>query len=66
MSEIIMTGDVNLMNVTDPQVPFRRVHDIFLKADVVFSNFETSSLSGTLTALVNSLIVYMICQRGQL
>jgi poly-gamma-glutamate capsule biosynthesis protein CapA/YwtB (metallophosphatase superfamily) len=41
MGEIIMTGDVNLMNVTDPQVPFRRVHDIFSKADVVFSNFET-------------------------
>ncbi len=36
-----MTGDVNLMNVTDPQVPFRRVRDIFSKADVVFSNLET-------------------------
>lgn len=41
MSEIILTGDVNLMNVTDPKVPFRKVHDIFSNADVVFSNFET-------------------------
>ncbi len=41
MSEIILTGDVNLMNVTDPQVPFRRVRDTFANADVVFSNFET-------------------------
>jgi poly-gamma-glutamate capsule biosynthesis protein CapA/YwtB (metallophosphatase superfamily) len=41
MGEIILTGDVNLMNVTDPQVPFRRVRDFFAKADVVFSNFES-------------------------
>ena len=41
MSEIILTGDINLMNVTDPQVPFRRVRETFAKADAVFSNFET-------------------------
>ena len=41
MFEIVLTGDVNLMNVTDPQVPFGRVRDIFAKADVVFSNFES-------------------------
>lgn len=37
---IILTGDVNLMNVTDPAVPFRLVRDEFAKADAVFSNLE--------------------------
>ncbi|HMA73200.1 MAG TPA: CapA family protein [Xanthobacteraceae bacterium] len=37
---MIMTGDVNLMNVADPGVPFVRVADEFRKADVVFSNLE--------------------------
>jgi len=38
--KIILTGDVNLMNVTDPAVPFRRVAAEFRAADIVFSNFE--------------------------
>ena len=38
--KIILTGDVNLMNVTDPAVPFRRVAAEFRAADVVFSNME--------------------------
>ena len=38
--KIILTGDVNLMNVTDPAVPFRRVAAEFRSADVVFSNME--------------------------
>ena len=38
--KIILTGDVNLMNVTDPTVPFRRVAAEFRSADVVFSNME--------------------------
>ena len=37
---ILLTGDVNLMNVTDPEVPFRLVRDEFRKADVIFSNLE--------------------------
>jgi poly-gamma-glutamate synthesis protein (capsule biosynthesis protein) len=37
---MILTGDVNLMNVTDPVVPFRRVAEEFRAADVVFSNLE--------------------------
>lgn len=37
---MILTGDVNLMNVTDPTVPFRRVHEEFHATDVVFSNLE--------------------------
>src|SRR5215471_2814245 len=37
---MIMTGDVNLMNVADPGVPFARVADEFRQADVVFSNLE--------------------------
>jgi poly-gamma-glutamate synthesis protein (capsule biosynthesis protein) len=37
---LILTGDVNLMNVTDPDQPFRRVRDEFQKTDLVFSNLE--------------------------
>ena len=39
-AKMILTGDVNLMNVTDPTVPFARVADELRKADVVFSNLE--------------------------
>src|SRR5262245_48854073 len=34
------TGDINLMNVTDPAVPFARVGDTLRGADVVFGNLE--------------------------
>ena len=37
---MIMTGDVNLMNVADPGVPFAKVADEFRNTDVVFSNLE--------------------------
>lgn len=40
MVQIILTGDVNLMNVTDARVPFRRVKETLRAADVVFSNLE--------------------------
>ena len=36
-AKMILTGDVNLMNVTDPSVPFAQVADEFHRADVVFS-----------------------------
>jgi poly-gamma-glutamate capsule biosynthesis protein CapA/YwtB (metallophosphatase superfamily) len=39
-SEVMLTGDINLMGVEDPSVPFRRVADTFRKADVVFGNLE--------------------------
>jgi poly-gamma-glutamate capsule biosynthesis protein CapA/YwtB (metallophosphatase superfamily) len=39
--KLILTGDVNLMNVTDPSVPFARVADE-LRDAMVFSNFECS------------------------
>jgi len=38
--KMILTGDVNLMNVTDPDVPFKRVAEEFRATDVVFSNLE--------------------------
>src|SRR5262245_41599605 len=38
--QLIMTGDVNLMNVTDPRTPFARINDELRRADVVFSNLE--------------------------
>jgi len=37
---MILTGDVNLMNVDDPAVPFARVVETFGKADVAFANLE--------------------------
>ncbi|HXC92287.1 MAG TPA: CapA family protein [Stellaceae bacterium] len=39
-AKMILTGDVNLMNVTDPAVPFSLVRDEFRAADIVFSNLE--------------------------
>jgi poly-gamma-glutamate synthesis protein (capsule biosynthesis protein) len=38
--KLIITGDVDLMNVADAQAPFRRVKDAFRSADLVFSNLE--------------------------
>jgi len=40
MAMMIITGDVNLMNVTDPKVPFAPVVGEFRQADVVFGNLE--------------------------
>ena len=37
---MILTGDVNLMKVADPTVPFRRVGAELRRADVVFGNLE--------------------------
>jgi poly-gamma-glutamate capsule biosynthesis protein CapA/YwtB (metallophosphatase superfamily) len=37
---LMLTGDVNLMNVTDPEVPFARVKDTLGQADVLFGNLE--------------------------
>jgi poly-gamma-glutamate synthesis protein (capsule biosynthesis protein) len=37
---LMLTGDVNLMNVADPDIPFRRMRSTFEKADLVFSNLE--------------------------
>jgi len=38
--KMVLTGDVNLMNVTDPTVPFSLIQDEFRTADVVFCNLE--------------------------
>jgi poly-gamma-glutamate capsule biosynthesis protein CapA/YwtB (metallophosphatase superfamily) len=40
MSRLILTGDINLMNVDDPTVPFARVREAFQSADLVFCNLE--------------------------
>src|SRR5215813_2618592 len=40
MAKLILTGDVNLMNVTDPAVPFAFVRDEFRAAGMVFANLE--------------------------
>jgi poly-gamma-glutamate synthesis protein (capsule biosynthesis protein) len=41
MSQTLMfTGDVNLMNVTDPAVPFAKVSATLRRADVLFGNLE--------------------------
>jgi poly-gamma-glutamate capsule biosynthesis protein CapA/YwtB (metallophosphatase superfamily) len=39
-TRILLTGDVNLMNVTDPAVPFRKIAAELRAADVVFGNLE--------------------------
>src|SRR5260370_42488680 len=38
--KMILTGDVNLMNVSDPAVPFALVEEEFRGADIVFCNLE--------------------------
>ena len=38
---LMLTGDVNLMNVTDPQTPFAMIKDTLRHADVLFGNLET-------------------------
>jgi poly-gamma-glutamate capsule biosynthesis protein CapA/YwtB (metallophosphatase superfamily) len=40
MATMILTGDVNLMNVDDPAVPFAHVQEDFHAADIVFGNLE--------------------------
>jgi poly-gamma-glutamate synthesis protein (capsule biosynthesis protein) len=37
---LLLTGDINLMNVTNPAVPFARVAAELREADLVFSNME--------------------------
>jgi poly-gamma-glutamate synthesis protein (capsule biosynthesis protein) len=37
---MILTGDVNLMNVTDPAVPFSLIEKEFNDAEIVFCNLE--------------------------
>jgi poly-gamma-glutamate capsule biosynthesis protein CapA/YwtB (metallophosphatase superfamily) len=37
---LILTGDINLLGVADPTVPFARVKDQLGAADVVFANLE--------------------------
>ena len=37
---LMLTGDVNLMNVADPRVPFARIQDTLSGADVLFGNLE--------------------------
>lgn len=39
-STLILTGDVNLLGIDDPDIPFRRVAEICRAADVVFANLE--------------------------
>src|SRR6476620_4428695 len=41
-STLILTGDVNLMGVEDPAVPFRRAAETLHAADAVFGNLECS------------------------
>ena len=40
MPSMILVGDVNLMNVADPAVPFARIGDELRAADLVFANLE--------------------------
>src|SRR5438128_1330616 len=40
MTSLILLGDVNLMNVEDPAVPFRLIGPELREADIVFPNLE--------------------------
>jgi poly-gamma-glutamate synthesis protein (capsule biosynthesis protein) len=40
MPSLILVGDVNLMNLDDPTVPFCRVGETFADADAIFGNLE--------------------------
>ena len=40
MPTLILVGDINLMNLDDPRVPFRRVAEAFTGADAIFGNLE--------------------------
>jgi poly-gamma-glutamate capsule biosynthesis protein CapA/YwtB (metallophosphatase superfamily) len=40
MPSMILVGDVNLMNVADPAVPFARIGAELRRADLVFANLE--------------------------
>ncbi len=40
MAQLILTGDINLMNVSDPASPFGQVSAAFRAADMVFANLE--------------------------
>jgi poly-gamma-glutamate capsule biosynthesis protein CapA/YwtB (metallophosphatase superfamily) len=39
-ARILLTGDINLMNVANPDVPFRKIAAELQAADVVFGNLE--------------------------
>ena len=39
-TRLILCGDVNLMHVADPAVPFARVREMLRAADLVFANLE--------------------------
>src|SRR5258705_3625514 len=40
MPSMILVGDVNLMNVADPSVPFARMAEEMRASDLVFANLE--------------------------
>jgi poly-gamma-glutamate capsule biosynthesis protein CapA/YwtB (metallophosphatase superfamily) len=40
MTSLMLLGDVNLMNVADPAVPFRRIGSELRNAELVFANLE--------------------------
>ena len=37
---VILTGDINLLGVNDPKIPFAQIGPMLKKADLVISNFE--------------------------
>lgn len=39
-AEILLAGDVNLMGLQDPRIPFAEIRDEFRDADFVFANLE--------------------------
>src|SRR4051812_32046696 len=52
-TKLVVTGDINLMNVEDPGIPFRRVKDDLAAADMVFSNLECCLFSPPVMAVAS-------------
>lgn len=40
MTAVLLTGDINLLNVDDPSTPLHRIADVLNSADAVFANLE--------------------------
>ena len=63
--KMILTGDINLMNVTDPDTPFARVADEFRNADVVFGKVDTEAQPALAGAFnIRSIPTLMIARDG--
>ena len=65
MAQLILTGDINLMNVTDPSVPFRKTIDEFKNASktpivIVLDNVRSLNNVGSVFRTADAFLVEAI------